>query len=65
MPEGRARLLTVSQAAALLGVHPDTLRAWTNKGLVPVTRLPSGQRRFTTEQLDEIQRGMLQGKKAA
>ena len=64
MPEPATRLLTISQAAAVLGVHPNTLRAWVDKGLVPATRLPSGYRRFSQEQIAEIERGMLRGKVA-
>ncbi len=53
MPEDELRLLTISQAARLLGVHHNTLRSWADKGLVRHVKLPSGYRRFT---LDEIQR---------
>lgn len=59
------KMLTISQAAAELGVHPNTLRAWVDKGLVPATKLPSGYRRFTPEQIESIKRGMLGGKRAA
>ena len=55
-------LYTISQAAREIGIHPDTLRAWTDKGLAPVTRLPSGYRRFTREQIDQIKQRMLEGK---
>jgi len=40
------KLLTIAQAAARLGVHQNTLRAWADKGMVPVVKLPSGYRRF-------------------
>ncbi|MDP9411495.1 MAG: helix-turn-helix domain-containing protein [Actinomycetota bacterium] len=53
MPDDELRLLTISQAARLLGVHQNTLRSWADKGLVRHVKLPSGYRRFT---LDEIQR---------
>ncbi len=60
------KLLTISQAAAQLGVHQNTLRSWVDKGLVPATRLPSGYRRFTLAQLEEIkQRMRLEGNAAA
>ena len=42
-------LLRLAEAAALLGVHPDTLRRWTDEGKVPCTRTPGGQRRYTRE----------------
>src|SRR5205823_1419114 len=52
--EADVTLLTISQAAAMIGVNPKTLRSWADKGLVPVTRLPSGYRRFSLEQVEEI-----------
>lgn len=59
MPGRPGRLLTVTQAAEIIGVHPNTLRAWSDKGMVPVTRLPSGYRRYSLEQVEQIQREML------
>ena len=53
MRESEPRLLTISQAARLLGVHQNTLRSWADKGLVRHVKLPSGYRRFS---LDEIKR---------
>ena len=48
-----ARLgLTVSQAAAELGVSIATVRRWSNAGHLESYRTPGGQRRFTQEQLD-------------
>ena len=37
------KLLSVGQAALILSVHPNTLRNWSNKGLIPSYRI--GQRR--------------------
>jgi len=51
-------LLTISQAAALLGVHQNTLRSWANKGLVPHVKLPSGYRRFSRQQIEQIREDM-------
>ena len=66
MPDDSLKLLTISQAAARLGVHQNTLRTWVDKGLVPATRLPSGYRRFTLAQLEEIKGRMgLEGNAAA
>ncbi len=61
MPEpedGGRELLSISRAAHLLGVHPQTLRAWADKGLVPHVRLPSGQRRFDQRQLEQVRAKM-------
>jgi excisionase family DNA binding protein len=38
--------LSLSEAAALLGVHPTTLRLWADRGDVPMRRTPGKHRRF-------------------
>jgi excisionase family DNA binding protein len=66
MAERPAKLLGIAEAAARLGVHPKTLRAWVDKDLVPAVRLPSGYRRFTADQIEEIKAKMgLEGNAAA
>jgi excisionase family DNA binding protein len=57
--------MTTSQAAHELGVHPNTLRGWVDRGLVPAVRLPSGYRRFEPEQIERIKKDMMAGKAAA
>lgn len=54
----RLETIPIGRAARLLGVHPNTLRTWTDRGLVPHLRLPSGYRRFTLSQIEEIRRKM-------
>jgi excisionase family DNA binding protein len=44
-------LLTVSDAAELLGVSVDTLRNWCDAGKVRHYRTPGNQRRFRREDL--------------
>ncbi len=64
--EKPGELLPIGRAAELIGVHANTLRSWADKGLVPHVKLPSGYRRFTLEQVEEIRRDMgLEGKEAA
>lgn len=46
--------LTVSQAAAELGVSVATVRRWSNAGYLKGYRTPGGQRRFTHEQIEEF-----------
>ncbi len=48
MPRNDAdTLLTVAQAAALLGVHPNTIRSWTDAGRLTAYRINArGDRRF-------------------
>ena len=55
-----ANLLTVGQAADYLGISAATLRAWSDRGLVPVYRTPGQQRRFSVEDLDAFLRSMRQ-----
>lgn len=47
-------LLTVAQAAKRLGVSPNTIRAWADRGAIPVVRLPSGHRRFEPRAIDSV-----------
>ena len=35
-------MLTATQAAKLLGYHPDTIRSWCRDNLMPHTRGPTG-----------------------
>src|ERR1700752_3004153 len=46
-PDVDPELLTISQAAALMGVHTDTLRRWDRAGSFPaVTRTSTRHRRY-------------------
>ncbi|QZA33436.1 MerR family DNA-binding transcriptional regulator [Hydrogenibacillus sp. N12] len=47
-------LLSIREAAKKLGVHPNRLREWEKKGLIRPIRLPSGHRRYPTEEIDRI-----------
>ncbi|MBI4097878.1 MAG: MerR family transcriptional regulator, partial [Candidatus Levybacteria bacterium] len=49
------RLLTIQQAANLLGVTPMTLRRWEKAGNLIPTRTLGNQRRYTKEQLEYFQ----------
>lgn len=50
-PEGRQNdTLTTRDTAELLGVHPDTVRAWSNKGILKSYRVTrQSNRRFCRE----------------
>jgi MerR family transcriptional regulator, light-induced transcriptional regulator len=39
-------LLTTSEAAALLGVHPSTVKRWSDRGGLSATKTPGGHRRI-------------------
>ena len=50
-----SRMLTTTEVAHLLHVHPNTVRRWANKGLLPVCCLgPRGDRRFKREDLESF-----------
>lgn len=50
-----SRLIPVREAAKTLGVSVKTLHRWHASGqLVPATRLPSGARRYTPDQLASV-----------
>lgn len=45
--------LSLSKAAALLGVHSMTLRRWSDGGRFPSFRTPGGHRRFSRQDIDQ------------
>ncbi len=51
------RIMTTSEVAYFLRVHPNTVRHWTNKGLLPSFRLGTRRdRRFRREDVDDFLR---------
>lgn len=46
--------LTMTEAAARLGVHESTVRRYADRGLIGVKRLPSGVRRLREADVDAI-----------
>jgi len=52
------QLLSISEVAKLLHVHPNTVRNWTNKGMLRTYRLGSrGDRRFALDDVLEFLNG--------
>ncbi|MEW6107073.1 MAG: MerR family DNA-binding transcriptional regulator [Bacillota bacterium] len=47
-------LLTISKAAKKLGVQPNSPRNWEKRGLIKPFRLPGGQRRYSTDELNRL-----------
>ncbi|MEM6327283.1 MAG: helix-turn-helix domain-containing protein [Bacteroidota bacterium] len=56
-----SNLLTVRQAADLLGVHVDTIRRWTDEGRLPETRTPGGHRRIPREAAEALREAERKG----
>ena len=50
----KQELLTIAQAAELLGVHPRTLRQWADRGHVAHLQTPGGHRRFLRAELERF-----------
>ena len=46
LPQTESSWLTLGKASQLLGVHPTTLRAWVDAGLIHAFLTPGGHRRF-------------------
>lgn len=44
--------LSLSEVAELLGVHPSTVRSWSDQGVLPVHRTQGGHRRYRRGELD-------------
>jgi len=50
-------MLTVTDVAQLLGLHPNTVRRWNQKGILKSYRIgPRGDRRFRREDVDDFLR---------
>ncbi len=51
-------MLTTSEVAAILNVHINTIRRWSNQGTLKAYQLgPRGDRRFRREDIDEFLAG--------
>jgi excisionase family DNA binding protein len=54
----KSKLLRIKEAAELLGVNPETLRRWDNKGRLKAVRIGKRQdRRYKIEDLQKIIEG--------
>jgi len=50
-----SEMLTTTEAARLLYVHPNTVRQWTKKGLIRAYRLGTrGDRRFNRKDIERF-----------
>jgi DNA-binding transcriptional MerR regulator len=59
MAEGE-KLLGVKDASRVLGVSPNTLRKWSDQGIIHTARLPGSQyRRYTMSELQRVRREVM------
>ena len=57
------RMLSTGQTAKRLGISVRTIYRWEAAGrLVPISRLPSGQRRFSSRDIDALLQSRVRGK---
>lgn len=55
MKKKSGEMLTTSEVAEILNVHPNTVRRWCSQGLLKAYRLgPRGDRRFRSADLDSL-----------
>ena len=55
---GRSHFLRVGQVAAMLDVHPNTVRRWTEQGLLNASRMGTGgHRRFDRADVERLKGG--------
>ena len=55
MINGRNKMLTATEVARLLNIHINTLRRWSDRGVLTAYRLgPRGDRRFDKDDIAEF-----------
>jgi len=52
MPGNSTEWLSLSAAADVLGVHPGTVRSWSDRGILPVHKTQGGHRRYLRSELE-------------
>lgn len=55
----------ITEAARILGIHPNTLRKWADDNVVPHIKTPHGYRRFSVVELERFWEGMERGPASA
>ena len=54
-PDGMPELLTIAEVAAWLKVHPNTVRRWSQRGLIKAYRVgPRRDRRFDRTDVEKL-----------
>ena len=50
--------MPIREAARRLGIKPDRLRDWSDKGIIRAVRTPTGQRLFDPLEVERLRRAM-------
>jgi len=50
----KSDLVSVSKIAKMFGVHPDTIRDWTDKGILKTTRTFGNHRRYSLSEINHL-----------
>lgn len=55
MPTQETKLITIREAAEMLGVHQETLRRWDNEGKLKAVRIGKvGHRRYALSEIEKL-----------
>jgi len=54
----KVELVSVREAARIIGVHENTLRRWDDNGTLRAVKLPTGVRRFKRRDVERLHRNM-------
>jgi excisionase family DNA binding protein len=57
---GPSTLIGVAAAASRLGVHENTVRNWSDRGILRAVRLPGGHRRIDSSQVERVRSEIFQ-----
>lgn len=57
MTKQNRKLIGISEAAELLGVHQETLRNWEEDGSLPAVKTPGGHRRYRRDKIEAMVAG--------
>lgn len=50
----KSKVLRRGEAAERLGVHPNTLAGWVQRGWLKGMKLPSGEMRFSEDEVEQL-----------
>ncbi len=53
------KMVTTSQAAIQLGIHPQTLRRWEREGVIPQAMRRRGRRLYTPSDVSKIREAIM------